>query len=123
MIYRLIVVDPDRLAAAIAALLLVVLPTVFWSQAIVIEVYGLNALLVVVALWLLVRLLVEARSQNSEAVDHDRFDAGPGVIASLRQRHSAGAAGADVDHHAAPLVWKAWLIAAGCFLLGLTPWL
>ncbi len=124
MIYRLIVgLTSDRLPAAIAALWLAA-SSVFWSQAIVVEVYGFNALLVTVVVWLLVRLL-----------EHPAVNIQKWLIFAVTLT-----LGLAVSHHFdsailfAPLMltlilarprlsWKSWLIAGGCFLIGLTPWL
>jgi len=124
VVYRLIVLlTSDRLPAAIAALLLAA-STVFWSQAIVIEVYALNALLVAVVLWLLIRLLQKPEFRIQKwliyamaltlgiALSH-HFDSAilfmPVVLALIFVRPK--------------LSWKSWLVAVGCFLIGLTPWL
>ncbi|HSD83941.1 MAG TPA: DUF2723 domain-containing protein, partial [Anaerolineae bacterium] len=57
LIYRTIVaLTSDRLAAALAGLALAAAP-VLWSQAVVAEVYALNALFVSAILFLLIRLL------------------------------------------------------------------
>lgn len=57
LIYRVsVLLTSDRLAAALAALLLAASP-VFWSQAVVAEVYALNALLMAAILYLLLNFL------------------------------------------------------------------
>jgi hypothetical protein len=124
VIYRLIVLlTSDRLTAAIAALLLAA-SMVFWSQAIVIEVYGLNALLVAVTLWLLVRLL-----QNPEnRIQKWLIYAVALTLGSALSHHFDSAilfvpVGLTLFFTRPRLSWKSWLIAAGCFVIGLTPWL
>jgi hypothetical protein len=124
MIYRLIVrLTSDRLPAAIAAVLLASSP-VFWSQAIVIEVYALNALLVAVTLWLLVRLL-----EKPEARIQKWLICALALTLGLALSHHFDSAilfvpvGLTLFITRPKLSWKLWLIAAGCFLLGLTPWL
>ncbi len=124
VIYRLIVrLTSDRLPAAIAALLLAASP-VFWSQAIVIEVYTLNALWVAVVVWWLMRLL-----ENPEARIQKRLIYAVALTLGLALSHHFDsaillvAAGLTLFFTRPKLSWKSWLIAVGCFLLGLTPWL
>ncbi|MBI5566746.1 MAG: DUF2723 domain-containing protein [Chloroflexi bacterium] len=64
LIYHLIVrLTIDRLAAALAALTLAA-SSVFWSQAVVIEVYALNALFVAIILAMLIRLIGNGSTGN-----------------------------------------------------------
>ena len=124
VIYRLIVrLTSDRLTAAIAALMLAA-STVFWSQAIVIEVYGLNALLVAVVLWLLVSLLrnPEARVQKW-LIYALALTLGLGLSHHLDSAILFVPAALTLFFMRPKLSWKSWLIAVGCFVIGLTPWL
>jgi len=123
-IYRLIVrLTSDRLPAAIAAVWLAASP-LFWSQAIVIEVYALNALLVAVTLWLLVRLL-----EKSEARSQKWLICALALTLGLALSHHFDSAilfvpaGLTLFITRPKLSWKSWLTAAGCFLISLTPWL
>jgi hypothetical protein len=127
LIYRTIVaLTSDRIAAALAALVLAASP-VFWSQAVVAEVYALNALFVAAMLFLLIRLL--------------------SVRSNLRLPRGASnfyllffLFGLAFSHHLTSVILipailitlllvrprlslKSWLAAGGLFLLGLTPWL
>ncbi len=124
VIYRLIVLlTSDRLPAAIAALMLAA-STVFWSQAIVIEVYGLNALLVAVVLWLLVRLLENPESRIQKWLIYAvALTLGLGLSHHLDSAILFVPVALTLFFTRPKLSWKAWLIAAGCFVLGLTPWL
>jgi hypothetical protein len=124
VIYRLIVhLTADQLPAAIAASWLAA-SSVFWSQAIVVEVYALNALLVTVILWLLVRLL-----ENPEVRIQKWLIYAAALTLGLAVSHHFDSAilfaplGLTLIILRPRLSWKAWLVAAGCFLLGLTPWL
>jgi hypothetical protein len=124
VIYRLIVrLTSDRLTAAIAALLLAA-STVFWSQAIVIEVYGLNALLVAVVLWWLVRLLEKPEERIQKWLIYAvALMLGLGLSHHLDYAILFVPVGLTVFFTRPKLSWKSWLIAASCFLFGLTPWL
>jgi hypothetical protein len=125
LIYRTIVLlTSDRLAAALAAIALAASP-VFWSQAVVAEVYALNAVFVAAILLLTVSLLHSksaVRNQQSKifllfflfglAFSHHLTSVIliPAIVITLvlvRPKLSV----------------KAWLAAIGLFLLGLTPWL
>jgi hypothetical protein len=124
VIYRLIVrLTSDRLPAAIAALMLAASP-VFWSQAIVIEVYGLNALFVATTLWLLVRLLANPEFRIQKWLIY-----AVALALGLAVSHHFDSAILFVPVASTLLItrpklsWKSWLIAAGCFAIGLTPWL
>lgn len=123
LIYRLIVrLTSDRLSAAIATLLLAASP-VFWSQAIVVEVYTLNALLVAVVLWLLVRLL-----ENPAVGTQKRLIWALALTLGLALSHHFDSAilfvpaGLTLFITRPKLPGKGWLIATGWFLLGLAPW-
>jgi hypothetical protein len=125
LIYRMIVaLTSDRLAAAFAAITLAASP-VFWSQAVVAEVYALNALFVAAILFLLIKLL--------------RFRSGLQFPASNFYLLFL-LFGLAVSHHLTSVILipalvitlllarprlsvKSWLAAVGFFLLGLTPWL
>jgi hypothetical protein len=115
--------ENNRLPAAIAALLLAA-STIFWSQAIVIEVYGLNALLVAVVLWLLVRLLQNPESRIQKWLIYAvALTLGLGLSHHLDSVILFMPAALTLFFMRPKLLWRSWLIAAGCFLLGLTPWL
>ncbi len=127
LIYRTIVtLTTDRLAGALAAIALAASP-IFWSQAIVAEVYALNALLVAAILFLLIHLL-RARSDF-------RFPR-----AAFNFYLLFFICGLAFSHHLTSVILipailltlvfvrprlgiKSWLAAGGLFLLGLTPWL
>ncbi len=124
MIYRLIVrLTSDRLAAALAALALAA-SVVFWSQAIVIEVYGLNALLVTLTVWWLVRL-----SQEPDVSRQAWLVCALALTMGLALSHHLDSAilfaplALTLMITRPRLAWKSWLVALGCFLAGLTPWL
>ena len=133
LVFRLIrSMSSDRWAAAIAALTLAATPA-FWSQAIVAEVYALNALFVAIILTLLVSLNV-AGSIGS-------IDASPLQPSQDRLIYLLFFVfGLALTHHLTTVILmpaialalillrpglrlKNWLIAVGCLLLGLTPWL
>lgn len=114
-----------RLSAAIAAMALAA-SSVFWSQAVIAEVYALNALFVAVIISALVRLI-----QNKSTVVAGQRSAVYWLALTF---------GLALAHHLTSvilippialtliLVWpklkvKQWLIAVGCLLIGLTPWL
>ncbi len=114
-----------RLSAAIAAIALAS-SGVFWSQAIIAEVYALNALFVSTVLTLLMKLIREKSEPRIQK---------PEYLYAL-----AFVLGLALSHHLTSvilippivltliLVWpklklKQWLMAAGCLLIGLTPWL
>lgn len=127
LIYRTIVaLTSDRLSAALAAIALAASP-VFWSQAVVAEVYALNALFVAAILFLLINLL---RSQTNPHAK--RPTANLYTLFFLF--------GLAFSHHLTSVILipaivitllfvrpqlsvKSWLAAGGLFLLGLTPWL
>jgi hypothetical protein len=125
LIYRTIVLlTSDRLAAALAAIALAASP-VFWSQAVVAEVYALNALFVSAILFLVVSLLSaksEIRNQKSKiyllfllfglAFSHHLTSVIliPAIVLTLTFVRPK-------------LSLKSWLAAGGLFLLSLTPWL
>jgi hypothetical protein len=109
----------DRLISALAALALAA-SGVFWSQAVVAEVYTLNALFVAAVLLLLVRRVSGAPSHSlwplalilGLALSHHLTSViliPPVVLALLFSRPQ--------------LTRKQWLITFGCLLIGLTPWL
>ena len=149
VIYRLIVaLTSDRLAAAIAALALAA-SSVFWSQAVVVEVYTLNALFVAIILARLIRLMVDRSLDNRStlyslalvfglAISHHLTSViliPPMMLALAACRRSSLAPrgrraqgpmlqGLSDRLLARPkLPRKAWSIALGLFLIGLTPWL
>ena len=125
LIYRTIVLlRPDRLAAALAALLLAASP-IFWSQAVIAEVYALNAVFVAAILFLLIRLLSAPSNRQPPTANFY-------LLALLL--------GLALSHHLTSVIvipavvltaifvrprlrLKQWLIAAGLLVLGLMPWL
>ena len=125
LIYRTIVLlTSDRLAAALAAIALAASP-VFWSQAVVAEVYALNALFVAAILHLTV-ILISARSaiRNQKSTILLLF-----LLFGLAFSHHLTSV-ILIPAIIITLVFvrpqlsvKAWLAAIGLFLLGLTPWL
>ena len=138
MVYRTIVrLTADRLAAAIAALALAA-SSVFWSQAVVIEVYTLNALFVAIILALLMRLIgnwsISNWSIGNQSISYQSTNhQSPIYFLSL-------VFGLALSHHLTSVIlippmvialvlarprlpFKSWLIAIGLFFLGLTPWL
>jgi hypothetical protein len=125
LIYRTIVLlTSDRLSAALAAIALAASP-VFWSQAVVAEVYALNALFVAAIMLLLINLLhAQFRSQKPEARIFLIF-----LLFGLAFSHHLTSV---ILIPAIVLTFvfvrpglsaKSWLAAMGLFLLGLTPWL
>jgi hypothetical protein len=132
LIYRAIVaLTSDRLAAALVAITLAASP-VFWSQAVVAEVYALNALFVAAILLLLVNLL-QARSNFRSPTSHFQFPTSNFYLLFFL-------CGLAFSHHLTSVIlipaivltlllvrpklsMRSWLIAIGLFLLGLTPWL
>jgi len=149
LIYRTIVsLTFDRRAAATGALILAASPA-FWSQAIVVEVYALNALFVAIILFLLLRLFGQtARGGLSNPPHSAGFD-NPARANDLEPKIQnpkskicllAFVFGLALTHHLTTAILipaiasalllakpklpiKSWLIAIGLFLLGLTPWL
>jgi hypothetical protein len=125
LIYRTIVfLTSDRLSAALAALALAASP-VFWSQAVVAEVYALNALFVAAMVYLLINLLHgQSRIQNPESRILLMF-----LLFGLAFAHHLTsvilipAIIITFVFVKPKLSVKAWLAAIGLFLLGLTPWL
>jgi hypothetical protein len=124
LIYRtIILLRPDRLTAALTVLLLAASP-VLWSQAVVAEVYALNALFVAALLGLLVILLLGVEDRRRRIVIY-----GVALLLGLSLSHHltgvivipAIVLTAILVRPSLPL--KHWLIAGGLFLLGLTPWL
>ena len=125
LIYRTIVaLTSDRLAAALAAIALAASP-VFWSQAVVAEVYSLNALLVASILFLLLNLLsAQSKIRNPKSKIYLLF-----FLFGLAFSHHLTSV-ILIPAIAITLVFvrprlsvKSWLAAIGLFLLGLTPWL
>ncbi len=128
VIYGLIdSLSSDRLVAAIAAMSFAA-SAVFWSQAIVAEVYALNALFAAIIASLLVRVMT-SQSPNLQS-SHAQS-----TIYVL-----AFTSGLALTHHLTAVILipaillalllaqpklslKSWLIAWACLLLGLTPWL
>lgn len=133
----------DRLISALAALTLAA-SGVFWSQAVVAEVYALNALFVAAIVWLLIRRVCGAPCQP----EHRQSSSPPST--SLRSAQDAPRNdtvwplalifGLALSHHLTSVILippiaialllsrprlrrKQWLITAGCLLIGLTPWL
>jgi hypothetical protein len=138
LIYRMIVaLTSDRLAAAFAAITLAASP-VFWSQAVVAEVYALNALFVALILFLSLNLL-SARSKTPAL--HAARQRGASVQNPKSKIYLLFFLfGLAVSHHLTSVILipavvitlllarprlsvKSWLAAAGFFFLGLTPWL
>jgi len=133
LVYRLIVrLTSDQLAAALAAMTLAA-SSVFWSQAVVIEVYALNALFVAIILSLLVRLMGDRSTGHQSPIANHQSTNLPIYFLSL-------VFGLALSHHLTSVIlippiaitlllaWpklpaKTWLIALGLFVLGLTPWL
>ncbi len=136
LIYHMLVaLTSDRLAAALAAIALAASP-VFWSQAVVAEVYALNALFVAAILFLLIRLLSGQSSFQP-----------PREASNLHAKRPTSdfyflffLCGLAFSHHLTSVILipaiaitlvlarlrlsvKSWLAAIGLFLLGLTPWL
>ena len=143
LIYRTVVLlTSDRLAAALAAIALAASP-VFWSQAVVAEVYALNALFVSVILFLLIKVL-RARSNLQPPTANRQLP-----TSNLHAQRPRAASnfyllfflfGLAFSHHLTSVILipaialtlffvrprlslKSWLAAGGLFLLGLTPWL
>ncbi len=92
LIYRAIVaLTSDRLAAALAAIALAASP-VFWSQAVVAEVYALNALFVAAILFLLIKLAADsiqppgAASTQASNLYASLLPLRPRLLASPHQR-------------------------------------
>jgi hypothetical protein len=125
LIYRMIVLlTSDRLAAALAALALAASP-VWWSQAVVAEVYALNAVFVAALLFLSLNLLsAQSTIQNLKSKIFLLF-----FLFGLAFSHHLTSV-ILIPAIIITLVFvrpmlsvKAWLAAIGLFLLGLTPWL
>lgn len=139
----------DRLISALAALALAA-SGVFWSQAVVAEVYTLNALFVAVIVWLLVRRVCGAASPARTGDSGAGRDSSSPPSTSLRSAQAAPRndavwplaliLGLALSHHLTSVILippvvlallfsrpqltrKQWLIAFGCLLIGLTPWL
>lgn len=142
-IYRLIVrLTSDRLAAALAALTLAA-SSVFWSQAVVIEVYALNALFVSIILTVLIQLMGNRSIGNQSAGNWSTGYRSPVTThqsTNLLIYLLAFVFGLAFSHHLTSVILippivitllligpklslKSWLIALGLFVLGLTPWL
>ncbi|HTP07183.1 MAG TPA: DUF2723 domain-containing protein [Anaerolineae bacterium] len=125
LIYRTIVaLTSDRLVAALAAIALAASP-VFWSQAVVAEVYALNALFVAAILLLAVSLLAsksEIKNQRSK-IYLLFFLFGLAFSHHLTSVILIPAIGITFALVRPKLSVKSWLVAIGLFLLGLTPWL
>jgi Protein of unknown function (DUF2723) len=133
LVFRLLrSLGADRRAAALAALALAG-SNVFWSQAVEVEVYALEALLVMLVLGLLVKMLQEhsAFSIQHSAGSKQRLKIVYALFFAL---------GLAITHHLTSVILippsaltlilvrprlrlKAWLTAMGCLLIGLTPWL
>lgn len=149
LIYRAIVsLTSDRRAAAIGALILAASP-VFWSQAVVVEVYALNALFVTIVLFSLLRLFSRNAHSGLPNPPHSAGFDNPARANDLEPKIQnpkpkicllAFVFGLALTHHLTTVILipaiasalllakpklpiKSWLIAIGLFLLGLTPWL
>ncbi len=140
VIYRLIVhLTSDRLAAALAALALAA-SSVFWSQAVVIEVYALNALFVAIILALLIQLIGNWLTGNWSTGNQSTSHQSPLTNYRLTIYYLAFVFGLALSHHLTSVILippivialilarprlslKSWLIAVGLFIVGLTPWL
>lgn len=123
--YRTIVaLTSDRLAAALAAIALAASP-IFWSQAVVAEVYALNALFAAAIVFLLVNLL-RARSSLQPPTTNFYilfFLFGLAFSDHLTSVILIPALVITLFFVRPQLSAKSWLAAGGLFLLGLTPWL
>jgi hypothetical protein len=125
LVYRTIVLlTSDRLAAALAAIALAASP-VFWSQAVVAEVYALNALFVAAIVFLLLKLL---RSQSNSQPPTSNFYLLFFIFGLAFSHHLTSvilipAIALTLVFVRPKLSARSWLAAGGLFLLGLTPWL
>ena len=123
--YRVIVVlVSDRLTALIAALALAA-SRVFWSQAVVVEVYALNALFVTAILGLLVQSVTNGSAfRMSRSVLYSLF-----LLFGLAFSHHLTSVillppiALTLILTSPRLSLKAGLVAVGCLLIGLSPWL
>ncbi len=125
LIYRTIVLlTSDRLAAALAALMLAASP-VLWSQAVVAEVYSLNALFVAAILFLTAGLLrTESKIQNPKSKIYLLFFLfGLAFSHHLTSVILIPAVVLTLVFVRPKLSVKSWLAAIGLLALGLTPWL
>ncbi len=126
----------NRLSAAIAAIALAA-SNVYWSQAITAEVYALNALFVAVILSLLSHLL---QPRSATPALHPQRGASVRNLQSKIIYLLFLVLGLALSHHLTSVIlipsifltlifaWpklklKQWLMAIGCLLIGLTPWL
>jgi hypothetical protein len=128
LIYRLIVRVSDRagaftrLPAALAAFALAG-SNVFWSQAVIAEVYALDALFVAIVLSLLHRMLTERDQSAARSIYLLGLVLGLALTHHLTSVILIPAALLTLLLARPQLPFKKWVTAFGCLLLGLTPWL